>query len=101
MVLSLFISAPSTGGILLPPWDKVGHFAFFGAVASLLAIGFGPSRWLLAFVVACLVGVADEAYQLMLPSRHAGLDDLAMDVVAAAIAVFVVCRLSCRHRTRI
>ena len=41
LVLSLFVSAPATGGLLESPWDKLVHFGFFGCVTFLLAIGFG------------------------------------------------------------
>jgi VanZ family protein len=83
LVLTLFASAPATGGIFIPPWDKFAHLAFYGTIAVLLTVAFGPSRWPVVVVVVCLIGAADEAYQSFLPGRQAGLDDLAMDVIAA------------------
>lgn len=88
LVLSLFASAPSTGGILESPWDKLVHFGFFAFVTLLLAIGFG-GRARLAFIAAVLTGVADESYQAFLPTRHASWGDLVTDVVAAACAALL------------
>lgn len=87
LVGSLFISAPSTGGLLTPPWDKVAHLAFFGTVGFLLSFGLGRERLLLAFAATVAIGVADETYQAILPTRHADFGDLATDVFAAFLAV--------------
>lgn len=89
LVLSLFVSAPATGGLLESPWDKLVHFGFFGCVTFLLAIGFGGSRVHLAFIAAVLTGAADESYQAFLPTRHADWGDLLTDVVAAACAALL------------
>lgn len=89
LVLSLFVSAPATGGLLESPWDKLVHFGFFGGVTLLLAIGFGGSRVHFAFIAAVLTGVADESYQAFLPTRHADWGDLLTDVVAAACAALL------------
>lgn len=91
LVLSLFVSAPATGGLLESPWDKLVHFGFFGCVTVLLAIGFG-GRVHFAFVAAVLTGVADESYQAFLPTRHADWGDLLTDVVAAACAALLARR---------
>lgn len=89
LVLSLFVSAPATGGLLESPWDKLVHFGFFGFVTLLLAIGFGGSRVHFAFILAVLAGIADEFYQAFLPTRHADWQDLLTDVVAAACAALL------------
>ena len=89
LVLSLFVSAPATGGLLESPWDKLVHFGFFGCVTFLLAIGFGRRRVPLAFVAAVLTGLADESYQAFLPTRRADWGDLLTDVVAAACAALL------------
>lgn len=88
LVLSLFVSAPATGGLLASPWDKLVHFGFFGCITLLLAIGFG-GRVHLAFIAAVLAGVADESYQAFLPTRHADWGDLLTDVVAATCAALL------------
>jgi VanZ family protein len=90
LVASLFVSAPSTGGMIRPPWDKLAHFAFYGSIAFLIAMGLGSGRLLLAFSLTCLVGIADEAYQSTLPGRFAEAADLLADFAAAAAAVFTV-----------
>lgn len=87
LVATLFVSAPSTGGIILPPWDKLAHFVFYGALAVLLTVALGSRRWVIAIVIVCLIGIADEGYQSLLPGRHADWGDLAADVVAAAAGV--------------
>lgn len=87
LVLTLFVSAPGTGGVFVPPWDKFAHLGFYGAVAVLLTIALGPTRWAIAIAIVCTIGIADEAYQSLLPGRHADWGDLAADVVAAAVGV--------------
>ena len=83
LVLTLFVSAPGTGGVSVPPWDKFAHLGFYGAVAVLLTIALGPRRWVIAIAIVCLIGVADESYQSLLPGRHADWGDLAADFFAA------------------
>ncbi len=90
LIISLFISAPSTGGIFIPPWDKLAHFAFYGAIAFLLAMGLGRSRLVSALLLTCLVGIADEAYQAILPERQADVMDLLTDFTAAVIVILFV-----------
>lgn len=87
LVSTLFASAPSTGGLLTPPWDKAAHLAFFGIVGFLLCLGLGRNRLILALLGTIAIGVADESYQAFLPTRHADLADLATDVAAALLAV--------------
>lgn len=87
LAASLFASAPATGGMLLPPWDKLAHFAFYGGLALLLAAGLGRAQLALAFSLTCIVGIADESYQAILPGRHADLVDLLVDFCAAGIAI--------------
>lgn len=89
LVASLFVSAPSTGGIFIPPWDKLAHFTLYGTIAFLLSMGFGRSRLFVVLLLTCLVGIADETYQAMLPERHADFGDLLMDFAAAVIATWV------------
>lgn len=98
LVASLFASAPSTGGLIRPPWDKLAHFAFYGSIALLLAAGLGRTRLPLAFVLACLVGIADEGYQSTLPGRQAEAWDLLADFAAAALAILGMGLM--RNRTR-
>jgi VanZ family protein len=94
LILSLFSAAPSLGGVIPAPWDKLAHLAFYGTVGVLIAAGMRRSPFWLPLLLTCLVGVADELYQSTLPGRVAGLDDLAMDVLAAALATWLVYRFS-------
>lgn len=89
LVLSLFVSAPATGGILMPPWDKLAHLGFFACITLLLAIGFGRRYIFLAFIAAVATGIADESYQAFLPTRHANWGDLLTDIIAAACAALL------------
>lgn len=89
MVSTLFVSAPATGGLFTPPWDKLVHGGFFACVTLLLAIGFGSDRLHLAFIAAVSVGIADESYQAYLPTRHADWGDLLTDITAAGAAILV------------
>jgi VanZ family protein len=84
LAATLFATAPAAGGMIVPPWDKLAHFAFYGGIATLLAAGLGRNRLPLAFALTCLVGIADESYQATLPGRQAELADLLVDFAAAA-----------------
>lgn len=84
---SLMLSAPGTGGLIPTPWDKVAHVGFFGGLAVALGLGLGPRGIPFAFLGAVTAGVVDEGYQVLLPTRSAGLDDLLADVLGAALAV--------------
>ncbi|MBU1481749.1 MAG: VanZ family protein [Gammaproteobacteria bacterium] len=78
-------SKPVAVGLFHPPLDKVAHFATFGMIACMLWFSILRGRpWLLIAAVT-LVGAADEIHQQLLPGRTAGLDDLAVDVLAAAV----------------
>lgn len=90
LAASLFATAPSTGGMIVPPWDKLAHFVFYGGIATLLSAGLGRDHLPLAFALTCLVGIADESYQAILPGRFAEGMDLAVDFAAAAILTLAV-----------
>jgi len=90
MMVGLFLVAPRLGGLFREPWDKLVHFVFYGTVATLLGYGGGPRRLGYAFLLTCLAGAADETYQIFLPGRSAGLDDFAVDCLAALFAVLWV-----------
>ena len=92
LVLSLFGSAPSTGNLIPTPWDKVAHLGFFGCLTLLLAIAFGRRHVHYAFLVAVAIGMADEGYQALLPTRHAEWGDLLTDVIAATCTALLARR---------
>lgn len=90
LVLALLLSAPHTGGLFAPPWDKLAHFGLFGCITFLLAIGLGRRRVHLAFIATVAIGIIDESYQAFLPTRQADWADLFTDVIAAACAALLV-----------
>jgi VanZ family protein len=92
LIASLFKAAPSIGGIIPSPWDLLAHLSFYGAIGVLFAVGLRGLPFWLPFLLTCAVGAADEIYQSYLPGRVAGLDDLAADVLAAALATWLVYR---------
>ena len=91
ILFGLFVvgSHPSSGGLLVPPWDKVVHFTVFAILAASM-----QARWprllpLWVIVLSVLIGAADELHQLLVPQRQAdwsdGLADLLGSVIGLAI----------------
>jgi VanZ family protein len=65
------------------------HFAIFALVAAAFAVGYRlPRTWLvpLALLFCCLT----ELMQVPLPTRHARIGDLAIDIVGACSAIGLV-----------
>lgn len=88
MVVSLFVGGaqPQAVGLILAPWDKLGHMAFFVVLAGLLQAGLPVSRGVL--IGLCLaVGAADEIHQAYLPGRQASLEDWLADAVGVGLAM--------------
>jgi hypothetical protein len=92
LIASLFKAAPSIGGIIPSPWDLLAHLSFYGVIGILIAAGLRGLPFWLPFLLTCAVGAADEIYQSFLPGRVAGLDDFTVDVLAAALATWLVYR---------
>lgn len=92
LVFSLFSAAPSIGGMIPSPWDKLAHLAFYGGIGGLLAIALRSWSFWWPILATCAIGVADEFYQSTLPGRVASVDDLIFDVVAAILATMFVYR---------
>lgn len=68
--------------------DKVGHFAVFGLLATLVA-RLQPLRgraWL-AVVLVSLYGISDEWHQSFTPGRDVQVADWVADTLGAAVAV--------------
>ena len=97
LLLSLFALAPSFANVAMPPWDKFAHAGYFGAVAALLLIAFGPRRWPLALIITSIAGIADEVHQIGVPGRHADPYDWLADTLAAASVVLLVRLLATRR----
>jgi VanZ family protein len=71
-------------------WDKLIHFAVFGACAFFIWLATG-GRWpLIVWAVVVLVGALDETQQIYTPGRTASIADLAADGAGATAALFVL-----------
>lgn len=97
MLFIIFTFAPALGTLTVPPWDKLAHAGYFGAVAALVLIGLGPERGLLALVLTSLAGMADELHQMGVPGRHADVMDWLTDTAAAALAIVLVRLIAARR----
>jgi VanZ family protein len=84
------------------PSDKVNHIAAFGGLQLLTyrALRYAlptrrpaPLRWV-AVVVATLVGVLLELYQLGLPDRSADIEDAIADAVGAMLGAVLLTLLA-------
>ena len=91
-ILSSFLAAPSIGGLIPAPWDKLAHLTFYGTIGVLFATWLRKQPFSLPFLLTCSVGTADELYQSILLGRTAGIDDFTVDVLAAALATWLVYR---------
>ena len=57
------------------------------------------NRFLIAGLISTLVALADEYYQVFLPTREGSLTDVLLDVVGIALAIFFTFRLYRMQRT--
>lgn len=102
LVAGLFIGGaqPAAVGLFTEPWDKVAHATVFAALAVMLNIALQGAHllhgkqsisrriaWVLALLVASVVGVADELHQANLPGRVAGWDDWLADTAGAGVGL--------------
>lgn len=87
MIAGLFWlgAKPVAVGLFHPPIDKLAHFATFGLITGLLWLSILRGKPLLVISIVSLVGAADEFHQIFVPGRSAGLDDLAVDILAAVV----------------
>lgn len=102
MVATLFIGGaqPEAAGIFDAHWDKLAHFAYFGAMTALLLVALNMRTPVLAFVVVVAIGAADELAQAQLPGRHADFPDFITDVIAAAVVLAAMMVLRRRLKAR-
>jgi VanZ family protein len=93
MAAMIFFRADTGAGIPLPPpWDKVVHFLYYGAMALLLAHGVGR-RWLwIPLVLVPVIGAADEWNQAGISGRDASIFDWVADELGTLLAVYVYYR---------
>ncbi len=64
-----------------PPADKFLHFFVFGGIAALLRLTTLRFHPLLSFMLAALIGGADEVHQSYIPGRTASFADFSADLV--------------------
>ncbi len=76
---------PVAVGLFPSPYDKLVHFMVYGVIAWSLWVLMNVKSATRTLVAASLIGMLDEIHQIYLPGRSAGLDDLIMDVVGAAM----------------
>lgn len=99
IILNLFFwgAQPIAVNLIPTPWDKFLH----GTTFAVLALGIGLASGLegsrsliIAFTGALSIGVLDEWYQVYLPGRHPGWDDLLADAVGSLVgaALMMLCR---------
>jgi VanZ family protein len=78
------------------PLDKVAHFAMYGILGLLAATGWRrsgrTSLVILPFVLAILVGAADEVHQRSVTGRSSDVWDFAADALGITIAFAFVLR---------
>lgn len=84
LVAGLFLgaSSPQAANMFVVPYDKLVHAITYSFITFLLWLSFNRNPVLSSVVMAGLVGIADEFYQLFLPGREADLIDLMTDFVA-------------------
>jgi VanZ family protein len=97
MVLLTFWSSQSSLPIDRPPVStllhgfqhRVAHMVAFGMLALLARWafdGFPRAAWLAIFWTSAF-GATDELHQIFTPRRHPGVDDWAVDTLAACLAM--------------
>lgn len=96
LIAAIFVGGqqPGAGSLFSAPWDKVAHFFTFGAIALLAGLTYPQKTLPLIMLLVISLGAADEAHQLFLLERQAGLDDLMADILGglAAWPLIVVLR---------
>ena len=80
---------------VVPPWDKVGHFAWYAAL-TLLLMSITRGRSPLAVVIAVAAfGALDEVCQSFVPGRTADLLDFMVNGCAAAVTALLTRKPIC------
>lgn len=87
LVVSLFIGGarPEAANLFDVPYDKVAHAITYSAITILLWLSLTKNKILSSIVIATLIAISDETYQLFLPGREADFIDLITDLGAIGI----------------
>lgn len=88
MAVMLFVGAETAAEVPLlpPPFDKVGHFAYYLTMSLFAFAGVGARFWWTAIPVLIAIGAADELHQLTVPGRDGSVWDFVADVVGVLVA---------------
>ena len=86
---NLPIDQPPISTVLHGFQHRLAHLAAFGLLALLARWAFDgwPRSAVLACALTSVFGASDELHQTLTPGRHPGLDDWAVDTLAAIVAV--------------
>lgn len=84
LVVSLFIGGarPEAANLFDVPYDKVAHAITYSIITLLLWLSLTKNKILSSIVIATLIAISDEMYQLFLPGREADFIDLMTDLGA-------------------
>ena len=89
----LYTQVPNIGKSTPIPWLKVGHFIGYSGLSAALLYAFRPGSWramLYSLSLTALYAITDEIHQVFTPGRHAGFNDVVIDIGAAAWILFVI-----------
>lgn len=88
IIFALFYggSQPPVAGLIVAPWDKLAHFAVYGAITVLLWLATGGRAPLAVIAVVIATGALDELHQVNVPGRAADIIDFLIDGAGAAVA---------------
>ena len=77
------------------PWDKVGHFIWYGAITLLLSYITRGRMALPVLVSVCAFGALDEICQSFVPGRSADVFDFFVNAGASALTVIFARKYLC------
>jgi VanZ family protein len=98
MAAVIFVGAEPSAQplVILPPWDKVVHFFYYGTMAFLLAFAAGR-RWLIVpLLLVPVIGALDEWHQAGIPGRDASFFDWVADELGTLAFVYAYVKLGAR-----
>ncbi|GEM_PF-2977920 len=106
LMVSVIVGSLLIGGarpemidLLEKPYDKLAHAVAYSMITLLLWISLtGTNKHRVAVLIAALIALADEVYQLFLPGREADPIDLLTDVSAIGFTGLVLYQLQSLRR---